>query len=697
MARIAVDIGGTFTDFVVEGDGAQFSFKLLTTQDAPERAVLDGIDQIIRHRNVAPDAVTAVIHGTTLATNAIIERRGACVGFVTTEGFRDVLEMGYEYRYDQYDLLIDRTPPLVERSLRFTVRERVAADGQVLIPMREADLAPIAAALRRAAVESVAIGFMHAYRNPDHESRAMAILAALLPGIPICTSSDVSPEIREYERFSTVVANAYVRPLMAGYLGALQDGLRARGLTAPLLLIQSNGGLCDAAAAMRYPVRLLESGPAGGAIFAAAIAAEMGLARTLLLDVGGTTAKLCFVDDGQPHRTGGMEVGRVDRFRAGSGLPLRFPVVELCEIGAGGGSLARVDPLGRLQVGPRSAGSLPGPACYGRGGSEATVTDANLVLGRLDPGRFADGTIRLDPAAAVAAVDRHVGAPLGLETVVAAAGILAIMHESMANAAREHAIDANTALAGRTLIGIGGGAALHAADLAAGLGIDTIIIPRDAGVGSAVGFLRAPIAFERALSWPERLAEMDAADTGAMDDRLCAQTVADVLATGSGTPDAVVTTITAQMRYRGQGADVTVPVEAGVLAAPDAIARLAAAFQAAYRTLYRRILSGPIEVMAWSARSALPVAPAPPLPRPAPDRGGAATTAALVDLRTGAAAPAAVVRRGGLAPDTPLPGPAVIVDAGTTVIVPAGWSATPIASGHLLLRAQARPASAAAA
>jgi N-methylhydantoinase A/oxoprolinase/acetone carboxylase beta subunit len=679
--RIAVDIGGTFTDFVVEGDGTRLCFKLLTTPEAPERAVLEGIDRITM--TVPAAAIASVTHGTTLATNAVIERRGARVGFVTTEGFRDVLEMGYEYRYDQYDLLIDRTPPLVERSLRFTVRERVAVDGQVLVAMQDEEVVAIANALRDEAVEAVAIGFMHAYRSPGHEARAKAILAEHLPGIPVCTSAEVSPEIREYERFSTVVANAYIQPLMSGYLDALQEGLRTRGIAGPLLLIQSNGGLCDAASAMRFPVRLLESGPAGGAIFAAAIATELGLEQALLLDVGGTTAKLCFVDGGQPHKAGGMEVGRVDRFRAGSGLPLRFPVVELCEIGAGGGSLARIDLLGRLQVGPRSAGSVPGPACYGRGGTEATVTDANLLLGRLDPDRFADGTITLDQAAASIAIRTHIAAPLALDTVAAAAGILAILNESMANAAREHAIDANCALAGRTLIGIGGGAALHAADLAGALGIDTIVIPRDAGVGSAVGFLRAPIAFERTLSWPERLAEMDVAATRRVVETLCEHTVADVLATGFGTREAVITTLTAQMRYRGQGSDVAVAVDMGTLS----VQQLAAEFGAAYFRLYRRRLSGPIEITAWSARSALPAEREVAVPHSARQGQARKAPAALVDLRSGVAAPAPVLVRDALAVGAIVDGPAVIVDTGTTIIVPAGWSALPSPGGHIILRA----------
>ncbi len=654
--RIAVDIGGTFTDFVVEGAAGRMTFKLLTSTDAPARAVLDGIDRIIATMGVAPDDIAAVIHGTTLATNAVIERRIARVGFLTTEGFRDTLEMASEHRYDQYDLLIDRTPPLVPRNLRFTVRERIAADGAVLTPLDEAGLADVAEQIRAAGVESVGIGFLHSYRNPAHEARAGAILAGLLPGVPISLSSDVAPEIREYERFSTVVANAAVQPLMAGYLAVLRDGLRTRGIAAPLLLIQSNGGLCDVGTAMRYPVRLLESGPAGGSIFAAAVAAELGLERTLLLDVGGTTAKLCFIDDFSPQMARSMEVGRVNRFRAGSGLPLRLPVVELCEIGAGGGSLARIDPLGRLQVGPRSAGSRPGPACYGLGGTEPTVTDANLLAGRLDPANFADGSIPLHVDAAREAVAAHIAAPLAVSGSEAARFILAMINENMANAAREHAIDADRSLSGRVLIAIGGGGGLHAADLARVLGIGTIVIPRDAGVGSAVGFLRAPMAFERALSWPQPLDGGDLAATRRTVTALIAQTLADLAAAGESA--AARTRLTAQMRYRGQGSEIAVDIAPDDLAASDAAGRLSAAFAAAYHALYRRNLAVPVEVLAWSARSEIVL-----------DR----------------AVPAAPSRRAGLVEGEVRPGPAMLVDTGTTIIVPEGWQARLVPGGHIVL------------
>ncbi|MGH7210254.1 MAG: hydantoinase/oxoprolinase N-terminal domain-containing protein, partial [Acetobacteraceae bacterium] len=338
QARIGIDIGGTFTDFVLETTARQVCLKLLTTPEAPERAVLDGLVQVLREAGLAPSDVVLVVHGTTLATNAVIERKGAKVAFLTTEGFRDVLEVGYENRYDQYDLLVNKPRPLVPRRLRLPVPERCAADGRVLKPLDLQAIIRHAATLACDGVEAVAVGLLHAYANPAHEQAIAALLAAHLPGVPVSLSSDVSPEIREYERFTTVSANAYVQPLMARYLGRLRDAIAAMGIAAPLLLMQSNGGLCDVETAIRYPVRLLESGPAGGAMFAASVARELGLDRALMLDIGGTTAKLCFLDGGTVQTTRNLEVARIDRFKPGSGLPLRFPVLELCEIGAGGGS-----------------------------------------------------------------------------------------------------------------------------------------------------------------------------------------------------------------------------------------------------------------------------------------------------------------------------------------------------------------------
>ena len=410
-ARLAVDIGGTFTDLALEREGARFTAKTLTTPAAPEQGVLTGIAHILRDAGLAPGDVALVVHGTTLATNAIIERKGAPTALITTEGFRDVLAMGNESRYDQYDLQIRLPEPLVPRHLRLPVPERIDAEGRVLLPLDEDAVRALIPTLRAEGVQSVAVGFLHAFTNPAHEQRAGAILEAA--GFPVTLSSDVSPEMREWERFSTAAANAYVQPLMQGYLRRLERELHAMGLNAPVFLMLSGGGLTTVDTACRFPIRLVESGPAGGAIFSAAVARAAGLDRVLSFDMGGTTAKICLIDDGQPQTSRSFEVARIGRFKKGSGLPLRIPVIEMVEIGAGGGSLAHLDALGRIAVGPESAGAMPGPACYGRGGTQPAVTDANLVLGRYDPARFAGGTMALDSSAAEAALDRRSRARVG--------------------------------------------------------------------------------------------------------------------------------------------------------------------------------------------------------------------------------------------------------------------------------------------
>ncbi|MGC8475095.1 MAG: hydantoinase/oxoprolinase family protein, partial [Acetobacteraceae bacterium] len=462
--RLAVDIGGTFTDLALEtAAGTLHTAKLLTTPEAPERAVLEGLARITEAAGVAPGAIGLVIHGTTLATNAIIERKGARTALLTTEGFRDVLAMGNESRYDQYDLDIVLPEPLVPRHLRLPVPERLDNEGKVLRPLDEAALGGAIATLRAEAVEAVAVGYLHGFVNPVHERRTAEILAEALPGVPVSLASEVSPEMREWERFSTTVANAYVQPLMARYLRRLEAGLRARGVTAPLFLMLSGGGLATLETACRFPIRLVESGPAGGAIFAAGIARAAGLEQVVSFDMGGTTAKICLIDRGAPQTARSFEVARVGRFRKGSGLPLRIPVIEMVEIGAGGGSLARVDAMGRIAVGPDSAGADPGPACYGRGGTRPAVTDANLLLGRYEAERFAGGSLRLDIAAARAALAGAVGEPLGLSPELAALGVVEMVDENMANAARVHAVEAGADLAGRSLIAFGGGGPVHAA------------------------------------------------------------------------------------------------------------------------------------------------------------------------------------------------------------------------------------------
>ena len=457
VARLAVDIGGTFTDVALEHPGGRSTIKVLTTPAAPEVGVLTGVRSILRTSGVAGSDIRLIIHGTTLATNAIIERKGARTALLTTEGFRDVIAMGNESRYDQSDLNITLPEPLVPRALRLPVAERMDNTGRVLRPLDEAGVRALVPTLKHEQVTSIAVGLLHAFVNGEHEHRVRQILHEEMAGVPVSLSSEVSPEMREWERFSTTVANAYVQPMMARYLRQLEVDLQSEGLVAPLFLMMSGGGLTTVDTACRFPIRLVESGPAGGAIFAAHVSRECGLEHVLSFDMGGTTAKICLVDDYQPQTARAFEVARIGRFRKGSGLPLRIPVIEMVEIGAGGGSLAHVDSMARIEVGPESAGADPGPACYGRGGVKPAVTDANLLLGRYEPARFAGGSMKLDLASARDAMLAEVGGPLGLSPELAALGVIEIVDENMANAARVHAIESGKTYEGRTLIAFGGG------------------------------------------------------------------------------------------------------------------------------------------------------------------------------------------------------------------------------------------------
>jgi len=421
--RLGVDIGGTFTDVALETAERRFTAKILTTTQAPEAGVLTALRSVTAKAGVAPGEVGLIVHGTTLATNALIERKGARTALLTTEGFRDVLEIRHENRFEQYDINIDLPPPLVPRRLRLPVRERIDAQGEVLLPLDESSVVRAVEALAAQEVEAVAVGFLHSFTNPDHERRLGEAIARRLPDVAVTLSSDVSPEMREYERFSTACANAYLQPLIGRYLGKLERELAGAGFRCPLLLMTSGGGITTADTAIRFPVRLVESGPAGGAIFAACIARQHGLDQVVSFDMGGTTAKICLIDKAQPQTARAFEVARVYRFLKGSGLPLRIPVIEMVEIGAGGGSIARVDTLGRIAVGPDSAGSEPGPVCYGRGGKEPTVTDADLILGRIDPTTFSGGKMPLEVAAAKRALAAALAAPLKLATEHAALGV----------------------------------------------------------------------------------------------------------------------------------------------------------------------------------------------------------------------------------------------------------------------------------
>lgn len=693
-ARLAVDIGGTFTDVVLSvasersadpsADEVVRSLKVLTTPQAPELGVLEGVQRILLDAKVDAADVALVIHGTTLATNALIERKGAATALITTAGFRDSIEMAYEHRFEQYDLYMERPVPLVPRHLRFGVPERVAANGDVLLTLDEAAVTDLAATIRAEGIESVAIGFLHSYANSAHEQRAGELIAAALPDVSVTLSSDVCPEIREYERLSTACANAYVQPLMSGYLKALADGLNALGVGCPLLLMMSSGGITTVDTAMRQPIRLIESGPAGGVILAQNVAAEVGAERALSFDMGGTTAKLTLIDDLMPQHSRAFEVARQYRFLKGSGLPVRIPVIDMVEIGAGGGSIARVDELRRVTVGPDSAGAAPGPACYGQGGEAPTVTDADVVLGRVDPVGFAGGKLDLDPALARAAVDRNVGTPLELTSEVAAAGIAEIVDETMASAARVHAVENGKDTAERCLIATGGAAPLHAARLAEKLGISTIVVPTGAGVGSAHGFLRAPMAYEVVRTRFMRLEAFDAQATNRLFDEMVGEAEAVVRL---GAPDErLVERREAFMRYRGQGHEISVELPVEQYDA-TASASLRARFDREYEAVFGRVIPGlEVEVVTWALTLSTPLS----LPAPTPTRSDHKVVDGKGDRRmfdpgSETMLNARVVPRDTLAAGQYLDGPAVIVEAETTTVVPPGFSVCVHDTGHLVL------------
>jgi len=684
-ARLSVDIGGTFTDVVLDVAGRRTTAKVLTTPAAPEQGVIDGIDAVLAESGTAAGALSLVLHGTTLATNAIIERKGAPTAFVTTEGFRDVLEIGYESRYDQYDIMIEKPVPLVPRRLRLPVSERIDLSGRVLKPLDEAMVDALVPTLQAAEIESVAIGYMHAYANPDHENRTRDRLARHLPEMSFSLSSEVCPEIREFERFTTTTANAYVRPLMARYLARLRDRLAAMGVACPILLMTSGGGLTTLENAMQFPIRLVESGPAGGAILATKIAKEMNLDKVISFDMGGTTAKICLIGDFRPQTAREFEVDRAARFIKGSGLPLRIPVIEMVEIGAGGGSIARLDSLGRITIGPDSAGADPGPAAYGRGGARPTITDADVALGKIDPASFAGGKVPLHPEKSEAAIMADVGTPLGVDDVLTAAfGITEMVDETMSNAARVHAVEQGKTPNEHTMIAFGGAAPLHAGRLAEKLGIARIVVPTDAGVGSAIGFLEAPIAYEVVRSRNMRLAAFDPAAINALMAGMRAEAEAVVRAAA---PEAnFVERRVAFMRYVGQGHEIAVELPEGDFTDAD-LAVVQDAFDLEYKRHFRRTLpNAETEVLTWalslSAASGAPPqvgdTPAAAAPEPAGRR-------AVFGAKAMALREVPLFRRTELAPGAGFAGPGLIVEDQTSTYVPQGFSARIAANGYIVL------------
>ena len=683
--RAGIDIGGTFTDLLlVDEDGGRFTVgKVLTTPANPAAAVRTGLESELEANQIEAAALGTVVHGTTLVTNAIIERKGARTALLVTEGFRDVLLIGREHRYDMYDVRLEKPEPLVPRRLTFGLPERVLADGSVYRPLDEAAVVRLAEELRARDVQAVGVCLLHAYRHPQHELRVGEILAELLPEVRVALSHEVVGELREYERASTTVANAYVLEIMDRYLGRLEADLDELGHRGEFLIMLSSGAVATAETARKFPVRLIESGPAAGALAAAHLGRLMGETELLSFDMGGTTAKACLIEAGRPTITSDFEVGRLQRFKKGSGMPIKASSVELVEIGAGGGSIARVDRFGLLKVGPDSAGAEPGPACYGRGGTEPTVTDADLLLGYLDPEYFLGGRMKLDVEAARAAVQTRLAAPLGLEPARAAWTVHQVVNENMSNAARVHAVERGRDARNFPLFAFGGAGPVHAYRVAEKLGVRRMIAPYGAGVGSTIGMLAAPLAFDFVRT---AAARVDGLDWGLVE-RLLAEMEREgreVLGRAGLTPEQIAVELAVDMRLIGQAHEITVELPGSTPRAGDE-ARLAEAFERTYARLYGRTPPNvPMEVVSWRVRLS---GPTPSLrlgaadgPAPCSTVGGDGRSARKASRpayfpELGGFHPTPVYDRYRLRPGTELDGPAIVEERESTVVIGPGAGA----------------------
>ncbi len=685
--RIGVDVGGTFTDFVLVDEERDLIYtgKRLTTPDDPSVAIIDGVERLQRESETAAAAVHSLVHGTTLVTNTIIERTGAKVGLITTKGVRDTLEMGREIRYDLYDLFLEAPPTLVPRHLRREVAERVSPDGEVLAPFDADAFRTVSRELiEDEKVDAVAVCFMHAYRNPDHERQAKKILTEEFSDVPVTISSEVAPEIREFERTSTACANAYVQPLMQNYLDRLDRNLRELGHSGTLYVMLSGGGITTVRSAQDFPIRLIESGPAAGAMAASYYSGLTGSENLISFDMGGTTAKMCLIDGGRPDRKHDFEAGRVRRFHKGSGLPLKVSVVDMIEIGAGGGSLANVDQMGLLKVGPRSAGSKPGPVCYGLGGVDPAVTDADLFLGYLNPDYFLGGEMQLDMDTVERAIAERVAKPLGLTTLEGAVGIHNIVNENMAAATRMHLAEKGRDPRRYEMIAFGGAGPVHAYGLARLLKLKRLIVPLGAGVTSALGFLVAAPAIDYVRSYVARLEQIDWAHLNSLFDEMEDEARALLVETGAR-PEDITMTRTAEMRHVGQGFEISVPVPNGDLG-DGSVSTMRGAFFDVYRQLFERTVEEmPIEAMSWRLAASAPV------PNIALNFGGQpiGTGEALKGQRdvyfpeTGFA-PCDVYDRYALSPGDTFEGPAVVEERESTTVVGPGAKVTVDESLNLL-------------
>jgi N-methylhydantoinase A len=598
--RVGVDVGGTFTDFVLVDDHRDLIFtgKRLTTSEDPSVAITEGLERLVEEAGTSVPELSAIVHGTTLVANTMIERKGAKIGLITTEGFRDSLEMGREIRYDLYDLFFEKPKPLAPRFLRLAIDERVNSNGEILRSLDESGLKDAAQQLKEEGVEAIAICFMHSYANDSHERKAKEILEAAFPDIPITTSTEVAPEIREYERANTACANAYVLPLMQRYLGNLSEKLAALGLKQPLHLMQSSGGIASVETGRKAPIHLIESGPAAGATAGAFYGRLTNTQHLISFDMGGTTAKMCLIEEFEPEHAHEFEAGRVRRFKKGSGLPLKVPVIDLIEIGAGGGSLARVDNMGLLKVGPDSSGSKPGPVCYGQGGTQPAVTDADLLLGYLSPEYFLGGEMDLDLSSVEGAVQDTLASATGLSVTDIAAGIHSIVNENMAAATRMYIAEKGRDPRRYTLVASGGAGPVHSYGMAKLLKINRVICPLGAGVLSALGFLVAAPGTDAVRSYVTRLETLDWNRLNNLFTEMEAEALAQIQEAGAE-PSAVSMRRRADMRYSGQGFEIDVPVPDGKLNESSA-AKIRQIFLDRYQQLFGRQISDlPIEALTW--------------------------------------------------------------------------------------------------
>ena len=676
--RLGIDVGGTFTDLALydEEAGRVITEKILTTPSDPWQGIRQGLRALVA-RGIDLSQVSAATHGTTLVANAMIERRGARVGLLTTAGFRDVLHfVGREFRYDIYDPNIVMPDPLVPRHLRREVNERVSGDGSVLEPLDREQATSVVNELLDEDVESFAVCLLHGYLRPDHELELRDILAEQAPQYPVSLSHEVLPQIREYERTSATVINAYVQPVMRSYLRRLRDGLKAEGYGGELYLMNSLGGTMAVEMAEAFPIQMIESGPTAGTLVATLVGSQVKSSNVLSFDMGGTTAKACVIRDGKPIISQDYEVARVSRFKKGSGLPVGIPVVDLLEIGAGGGSIAEIDTLGLLRVGPRSAGAEPGPACYGAGGAEPTVTDANVALGLINPDFFLGGTMALDRAAAEQVIEERIGKPLGLDVEQAAAAIHQVVTESMTEAARVHSVEINVDIRDYGMVAFGGAGPIHAHGVAERLRAPFVVCPPEAGVLSAMGLFTAPLSFEFSRSLIAELHDLSIEKVRELLDELRSQ--GQQLLAKAGVSDVRVES-SVDMCYVGQFYEVTTPIPEDALSS-DGLNRLNTLFNEAYEQAYGRKLDNvPARCVTWRVLSSGPMPTVSVKPTYADE------TTSVPDVTNAEAAlkgqrrvffpdhgahETAVYAGEQLRPNMTFSGPAMVEDAASTIAVP---------------------------